>query len=79
MKRPSARTAHALEIVLARLLADPGEVEAFLSDREGYCRAHELSAPDRAALKTMDAEQLRFSALCYARKRRAQRAPGGGH
>jgi len=61
-----------LETLLARLYANPLEVERFLCDRLGYAMAAGLSEEDAELLRGIDAESLRFAALSYARKRSAR-------
>jgi hypothetical protein len=58
-----------LEIFLARLYADPGEVTKFLADRERYTKAAGLPAAYWPDLMTIDASALQFAVLSYARKR----------
>jgi hypothetical protein len=58
-----------LEIFLARLYAEPGEVTKFLADRERYAETVGLPAAHWPELMTIDASALQFAVLSYARKR----------
>jgi hypothetical protein len=58
-----------LEILLARLLASPSEVERFLADRTTYARNCGLAAAELTEIQNIDAAALRFAARSYERKR----------
>jgi predicted nucleotidyltransferase len=58
-----------LEILLARLLSSPNEVEQFLQDRERYARNCGLAAAQVTEILEFDAASLRFAANSFERKR----------
>jgi hypothetical protein len=58
-----------IETLLARLFADPKEVEHFLADREIYAKHCGLTAESLDEIVAIDAASLRFAARSFARKR----------
>jgi hypothetical protein len=60
-----------MEILLARLLGNPDEVEDFLKDREMYARDCGVEQSLMTEILDIDAAALRFAALGCVRKRRA--------
>jgi hypothetical protein len=64
-------TADPIEILLARLLANPSEVAEFLLDREIYARRCGVGAAQLTAVLEIDAIALQFAANSYQRKRQS--------
>jgi hypothetical protein len=62
-------TAQPLEVLLARLLSSPAEVEIFLSGRRAYAIGAGVGVEDMPQIEAIDAEALRFAAASYERKR----------
>jgi hypothetical protein len=58
-----------IEILLARLLASPSEVDKFLQDREIYARHCGVEGAQLTAVQEIDAIALQFAANSYQRKR----------
>jgi hypothetical protein len=68
-------SANPMEILLARLLGDPAEVEVFLVDRIRYATELGFRPGTYQAVIAIDAEMLRFAARGYEHKRREHRYP----
>ena len=61
-----------MEILLARLLASPNEVEQFLQEPDTYARNCGLTDAQVAAVREIDAASLRFAANSIERKRKSR-------
>jgi hypothetical protein len=68
-------TADPMEVLLARLLGNPTEVERFLNDRERYAQECGVSGDKLMDVAKIDAVSLQFAALSFQRKRRSVIAP----
>jgi hypothetical protein len=60
-----------IEVLLARLLASPQEVEKFLQDRQTYARSCGVSSTQLTAILEIDAIALQFAAISFQRKRQS--------
>ena len=58
-----------IELLMARLLSSPLEVETFLGDRETYARKLGLTCGQIAEAFKIDGASLKFAAKSFDRKR----------